>query len=203
MKTTVRSSRKFSNFSRQWMTIRLALTDLLSLSLAASLAIAIRMVLGDLQLALARYINLWPLLFAFIAVYAIANLYPTVGLNPIEELRRLSLITTITFFMLIVFSFWGRVAGSYSRLALSLFWILSLVMVPLFRWLSRRIAVHANNWGEPVAWSSTDLTRRMTPSRISLPLIQTICYRTPSYSVIFTFAPPSLSLPRPPRISSP
>jgi Undecaprenyl-phosphate galactose phosphotransferase WbaP len=150
-KPLMNSSLQYSRFSRQWMTLYLIISDLLSLCLASGLALSVRLLWGGQPLALDRYIKLLPLLFVFIVIYAIAGLYPTVGLNPIEEMRRLTLITTSTFFMLIVVTFLWGVAGNFSRLTLTLFWIFGLLTVPLMRWLTRRVALGAKVWGEPIA----------------------------------------------------
>lgn len=142
---------KFRRYSRQGMSLLMVASDLISLLLAACLALGFRLLWRGQPLALDYYLGLLPLLFVFIVVYVIAGLYPSIGLNPIEEMRRLSFATTITFFMLIVVSFWGHIAGNFSRLVLSFFWVLGLFTVPFLRWLVRRAAMRANVWGEPIA----------------------------------------------------
>ena len=145
------STSRFSRFRRFWMTSLLVVSDSISLCLAAFLGLGFRLVVGGLPISVDYYYSLLPLLLVFIAVYAITGLYPSVGLNPIEELRRLTLATTSTFFMLIVISFWGKIAGEFSRLVLSFFWVFGLLIVPFLRWLVRQVALRAKVWGEPIA----------------------------------------------------
>jgi Undecaprenyl-phosphate galactose phosphotransferase WbaP len=145
------STPTFGRYSRQWMTTLLVAFDLLGLCLAAFLAFGVRMVVGGVPIVPEYYFESLPLLWVFAAGFAIAGLYPSVGLNPIEELRRLTFATTTTFFLLIVISFWGHFANNLSRVILSFFWVFSMATVPFFRWLVRRAAIRANAWGEPIA----------------------------------------------------
>jgi Undecaprenyl-phosphate galactose phosphotransferase WbaP len=106
--------------------------------------------MGQMQ-ALHHYHRMAPLLVVFLIVYAWKGLYPAVGIDPVEELHRLSISTSIVFLLVTGFTFWVRTAMIYSRLAFAFAWVLALFLVPIFRWLIRNIACRLGIWGESVA----------------------------------------------------
>lgn len=136
--------------ARLWMALTLIAADLVSLSLAGACAVGIRYLMGGL-LEPPIYLGLFPIIFVFIAIYAIQGLYPAIGLNPVEELQRLSISSSVVLLFATGFTFWVRTAQMYSRLIFAFDWVLVLFMVPLGRWLARRIAARLGAWGEPVA----------------------------------------------------
>jgi Undecaprenyl-phosphate galactose phosphotransferase WbaP len=132
------------------MAIVLVLTDLMSLLLSGFLAVAIRAAMGEMR-APQHYHRMAPLLVIFLLVYAWKGLYPAVGIDPVEELHRLSLSTSIVFLLVTGFTFWARSAMIYSRLAFAFAWVLALFLIPISRWLIRHLACRIGVWGEPVA----------------------------------------------------
>src|SRR5436853_5623939 len=80
-----------------------------------------------------QYINLWPGLLLFVLTYAIAKLYPVVGMSPAEELRRTTFATTLVFALLATISVLFKEAESYSRAILLLTWALTLIFIPISR----------------------------------------------------------------------
>jgi Undecaprenyl-phosphate galactose phosphotransferase WbaP len=141
----------FQQHARGWMTLSLAVSDLLSLSLAVALAVLLRMSLGDFLQSPENYIHNAPFLLIFLLMYTLRGLYPAVGLSPVEEFRRLIVTTSTVFLMVTAFTFWVRTAGIYSRLVFAFAWIFALVFVQLGRWLTRLLMVRLGLWGEPVA----------------------------------------------------
>ncbi len=141
----------YQRYSRAWMTLMLVLSDLSSLVIAVLLALLVRLSVGRPALDLDYYLHLLPVIFGFLIAYGLAGLYPSVGLNPVEELRRLTLITSVTFLFFVGITFWVQVSGSFSRVVLTLFWGFAVLGVPLTRWLVRRAAVRAHAWGESIA----------------------------------------------------
>ena len=138
-------------YSRWWMTCLLALSDLGGLLLSCSLAVGLRATLwNDLQDP-QTYLRFTPLLGLFFISYASRGLYPGVGLSPVEEMRRLTISTSIVFLIIAAVSAFTHTAGSYSRLIFFLAWFFSLIFVQLGRWLLRLVAVRCALWGEPVA----------------------------------------------------
>ena len=99
----------------------------------------------------ATYLGLFPLLFIFILAYSLIGLYPGIGLGPVEELRRLTITTSIAYLILGALSFFFRNAYQYSRITFILSWLLALIFVPLGRNLLRKFLISRNVWGEPIA----------------------------------------------------
>ena len=151
-------------FARVWMTVLLVLTDIGSLLLAASIAVAARALLGYIagigtsfdflypgSFQFGDFIRLAPLVLVFLAVYAWRGLIPAIGVSPVEELRRLSVATSIVALALASIAYLSRSPTNYSRIVFGLFWILALALVPLGREIVRKVAGRAGLWGEPVA----------------------------------------------------
>jgi Undecaprenyl-phosphate galactose phosphotransferase WbaP len=135
------------HYARQRMTFALVLTDTLSFILAFGLAILFRIVLlGETETT--KFLDLWPILLLFILVFALRDLYPAVGLNPVDELRITTSTTSLIFLMLLAGTFWFKSTDTYSRLILTLAWLFSLVLVQVDRWLLR--IVGKSFWGEPI-----------------------------------------------------
>jgi Undecaprenyl-phosphate galactose phosphotransferase WbaP len=136
-------------FSRWWMALCLGLSDSLALFAAGLLAVGLRMYLGPLVNP-PFYWSLITLIIAFLAVFAWWGLYPAVGLSPVEELRRLTVSTSVVYLIITAFTFWVRTAEYYSRLIFAFAWFFSLILLPLARFAVRNILVHFHKWGEPV-----------------------------------------------------
>lgn len=139
-----------SRYARIWMTILLLITDLTSILLAWGLAIFLRVIVaGDIRLE--PLIRLIPFTLLFLLVYSGRGLYPSIGINPVEELKRLSSSTTIVFLGLTAFAFILRSPNIYSRAVFGLSWFFALLLLPLGRNLLRAVGVRLQLWGEPVA----------------------------------------------------
>ena len=151
-------------FARAWMTALLVLTDMSSLLLAAILAVAVRALLGHFagiwfsfellyegNFQVGDYVGLAPLVFMFLAVYAWRGLIPAIGVSPVEELRRLSVSTSIVALAMASIAYLAKSPTHYSRIVFGLFWMLALFLVPLGREIVRSVASRAGIWGEPVA----------------------------------------------------
>jgi Undecaprenyl-phosphate galactose phosphotransferase WbaP len=137
-------------FSRWWMALCLGVSDSLALFAAGLLAVGLRMYLGTL-VDPPFYWSLTPLIIAFLAVFAWWGLYPAVGLSPVEELRRLTVSTSVVYLIITAFTFWVRTAEYYSRLIFAFAWFFSLILLPLARFTLRNILIRFDRWGEPVA----------------------------------------------------
>jgi Undecaprenyl-phosphate galactose phosphotransferase WbaP len=141
------------------MTVGLILSDSAALLLSGWGAVKIRAIMGEFpvlrSLSLSPYFNqdhyprLIPLLLLFHLMYASRRLYPTIGLNRVDELRLLTISTTLvaTLYATILFLFQQGLA--YSRVVFALFWMLSLLLVPTARVLGRKILVRLSLWGVP------------------------------------------------------
>ncbi|MDR2124054.1 MAG: undecaprenyl-phosphate galactose phosphotransferase WbaP [Desulfovibrio sp.] len=103
---------------------------------------------GDLPPEL--YLNSTPVLLLFIPLYATLGLYPGIMRSPEEELKLLSLGTSIGFLFLGFLLFIGRQGELFSRSVVLMAWLATLASVPLFRCLTRNLCAHATWWGYPV-----------------------------------------------------
>ena len=100
---------------------------------------------------LSTYRDLIPLVLFFCGVYLFAGLYSTMGMSPMEELRRLTISTTFSFLVLSTLTFFYRDSESYSRASFVFSWVVSLVCLPIWRSLLRSFFARFGWWGEPVA----------------------------------------------------
>ena len=96
------------------------------------------------------YLPAAPILLLIVFGYAQAGLYPGFGLGPVETIRRYWLVTITAFVALAALVFALKVPNQYSRVTLTLALGLTLVFVPLGRWLVRRLARRLDWWKEPV-----------------------------------------------------
>ena len=132
------------------MGILLFLSDVISLLIAGALALFIwSHVRADLIPR--SYLSIVYFVFIFAFVYGVARLYPGIGLSPVEELRLLSISTTIVFLWMGTLSFYLHNFERYSRASFGLAWIFALVLVPMSRHLVRSILSSLGMWGEPIA----------------------------------------------------
>ncbi len=141
-------------------TLLVLLSDVLALFTAGALAIFLRRLL-DGGFATAAYGPLWPAIALFLVVYALAGLYPGIGLSPVEELRRLVLATTLVYLMLGVGTFLFKEGERYSRLVFLMAWAFSVVLVPLARALVKHLFASKRWWGYPVVVLGAGETGRM------------------------------------------
>ncbi|MBE3144591.1 MAG: undecaprenyl-phosphate galactose phosphotransferase WbaP [Planctomycetes bacterium] len=139
------------HYARLWMDLLLGLADLLALLLSSYLAVELRWLIGGRYYDPSTYFGLEPVIPVFLMVYLLSGVYPGIGLNPVEELRRLSVSTSTVFLFLTALTFGLQILVEYSRLVFGFFWVLALVLVPFFRWGMRRSALRVHAWGEPVA----------------------------------------------------
>lgn len=91
-----------------------------------------------------------PISILFFCIYLLSGLYPGIGVGPVEELRRLSISTSLGMLGLMGLSFYFRNVTSWSRAVFGLTWLLLLISAPLIRKVFRRLAVRLRLWGVPV-----------------------------------------------------
>jgi Undecaprenyl-phosphate galactose phosphotransferase WbaP len=129
--------------------LSLVLTDLAALTLAASASVFLRYVFGG-QFEFATYARLTPMLLVFISAFFLVGLYQGTALNPVEELRLLTITVTLVYLFLGVASFLFQTSEVYSRIAFLVAWLLSLFALPLSRALTREWFARRSWWGFPV-----------------------------------------------------
>lgn len=132
------------------MTIWLLLSDLTALVACYLLAIWIRLsVMGYFHIE--NYVILAPLMVLFVAGYAMSGLYPGIGINPIEEFRKFTVTSSIVMVSLTALTFMTQSGLAYSRSLFVLLWALIVCIMPVNRFLMRKLGLVLHIWGEPVA----------------------------------------------------
>jgi Undecaprenyl-phosphate galactose phosphotransferase WbaP len=124
-------------------------SDTVSLILAGSVAFTLWALPVRGQQA-AVYLPAVPMLLLVVLGYAQAGLYPGFGLGPVEALRRYWIVTAAAFLGIAALVFLLKLEDTYSRVTLALALILSLLLVPLLRGLTLRVARRWAWWPEPV-----------------------------------------------------
>jgi Undecaprenyl-phosphate galactose phosphotransferase WbaP len=136
--------------TRPWLTLTTLISiDLLCLSLAGVAGVWVRLVF-DGRFHPSLYWRLWPIGGIFILAYALAGLYPGVAMSPVEELRRLTLTTTLLYLLLGSSIFLFREVALYSRGAFLMAWLLSVLFIIIGRYGIRSLCARQPWWGYPV-----------------------------------------------------
>ncbi|MGB3494550.1 MAG: undecaprenyl-phosphate galactose phosphotransferase WbaP [Elainellaceae cyanobacterium] len=138
--------------TRSWPTIMCMIgADLLGLAIAGLLASHLGLwVDGDLNASSGLYWQFWPLLGLFIIAYATVGLYPGVAISPVDELRWISVATTLIYLVLGSAIFLFQEATLFSRSVFLIAWLLSLLLVHVSRAICRALFAPRHWWGYPV-----------------------------------------------------
>ncbi|WP_227500000.1 undecaprenyl-phosphate galactose phosphotransferase WbaP [Synechococcus sp. PCC 7335] len=96
------------------------------------------------------YWRLWPVIGLFVLAYALAGLYPGIAINPVEELRRLSLTTTLMYLLLGTSIFLSQGVELYGWNIFLSAWLLSLLLVISGRYGARSLCASRSWWRFPV-----------------------------------------------------
>lgn len=96
-----------------------------------------------------QIIALWPLPWLVIALFFSFRLYADLPPAPAEELRRLCHAVTLSFIIFGSAIFVLRSGELYSRVALSIAWVLALVFVPIMRAVIRELCAKSHWWSTP------------------------------------------------------
>lgn len=144
-----------------WVTLATLISiDVLCLSLAAIASVWLRLLTGG-QFHPSLYWRLWPVTGIFVLTYALASLYPGIAISPVEELRRLTLATTLLYLLLGSSIFLFREVALYSRGAFLIAWLLSLLFVIIGRYGVRALCARQSWWGYPVVVMGAGKTGEM------------------------------------------
>jgi Undecaprenyl-phosphate galactose phosphotransferase WbaP len=120
--------------------------DILSFLCAGALALLGRQLLAG-PFDASRYLALTPLALLYPAALEVTGLYPAIALNPAAELRGVFHAATLTCLWLAAVSFFQRDAAQYSRGALLLTWLLTVLIAPLLRSRARALLCRSGWWG--------------------------------------------------------
>jgi Undecaprenyl-phosphate galactose phosphotransferase WbaP len=130
-----------------------------------------------------------PIAGVFLCIYLLTGMYPGIGIGPVEELRRLTISTSLGMLGLMGLSFYLRNVTSWSRAVLAITWLLMLVIAPLSRKVFRRFAVMIGLWGVPVVVigegdGAERIYKSLRKNRLS-GLWPVLCIRTPAIQTVF------------------
>ncbi len=130
-----------------------------------------------------------PIAGLILCIYLLTGMYPGIGIGPVEELRRLTISTSLGMFALMGLSFYLRNVTSWSRAVLAITWLLMLFTAPVLRKIFRRLAVFLGLWGVPVVVvGEGDGAERIYTSLRKNRLIglwPVLCIRTSSIRIVF------------------
>lgn len=184
---------------RHFMTAFMLASDFLCVLLSMILPVFLwQFVRPDLSPEMYQSLIL-PVMVFFISIYLMMGLYPGIGVGPVEELRRLSIGTTLGMLVLMGLSFYLRNINLWSRAVLGLTWFFLLVSAPLMRKIFRRLAVRLGMWGLPVVILGETagvgaIYNNLRCNRLT-GFWPVLCVRTPSISKFFSFSSDSPSDP--------
>jgi Undecaprenyl-phosphate galactose phosphotransferase WbaP len=130
------------------MPLCLVASDLLTLIVSVAISLAWKAVwqgIPDWE----PYLRLWPFLFVFIGVYALTGLYSGVSFSPPEELQRATFSSALVFVALAAITVSLRGASKYLTWTVLLAMVLTMVLFPLLRGLTRGLFANESWWGKP------------------------------------------------------
>jgi Undecaprenyl-phosphate galactose phosphotransferase WbaP len=96
------------------------------------------------------FVNLWPALVFFWAIYWFQDLYPGMGMTPVEELKRVITGTSLVYLVLAAGIFLTKESSAYSRGIFVFSGLLSVVLVPFSRSCICHLFSSQSWWGTPV-----------------------------------------------------
>lgn len=134
---------------KPWLTTAVIIAvDVVSLAAAMSIVVIVRWLFGG-EFHPSLYFQLWPVLFAFVAVFAIFKTY-VMPLNPPGETRQICVATALVYLGLGSVIYLLRLDAVYSRSIFLAAWPVSIVAVLEGRWLVRGLLARKAWWGAPV-----------------------------------------------------
>lgn len=136
-----------TRFRSTWTVM--VLSDLCALFLSLCIAYFLRDASGGFLSSLV-YWNLAPSVLLFLLIYGICGLYPGILRPPSEEMKWLTIGSSLGFLFLSFFIFLAQEGQTYSRLVIFFAWLFSLILVPLFRYCARAYFSRKIWWGYPV-----------------------------------------------------
>jgi Undecaprenyl-phosphate galactose phosphotransferase WbaP len=123
-----------------------ALADLLGILLTWSIALVAAKA-WSLQSALLTTGGLGRLICILLPVYLLSELYPGIAMHPADELRRLSVGTTLSLLIVPALATQSLHPGTVGVAAIT--WAIALITVPLSRMWMRRLGSRRSWWGVP------------------------------------------------------
>jgi Undecaprenyl-phosphate galactose phosphotransferase WbaP len=138
----------FPAFTRFLTHGSIVLADLVGLAIAGSLAVFTRYFFHA-QFEPSDYIRFTPAILIFFGIFAVSGLYSGIATSPVEEFRLILRASSTSFLLLIGSTFFLRNGIISSRLVIVLGWILTVVVVPASRRVTRGWCSRKQWWGIP------------------------------------------------------
>lgn len=133
----------------RWLTyLSIGVSDLCAFTSAGVLAVMVRFVFHA-RFRPQDWLSFAPSLGMFFVGFALVGLYPGVAMNPMEEFRRILRVSSVVFLLIIGATFFLRAGILSSRIVFALAWVLTIVLVPLFRRMVRGWCAFRTWWGVP------------------------------------------------------
>jgi Undecaprenyl-phosphate galactose phosphotransferase WbaP len=132
-------------------------TDLFALSVSGFIGSQLWMALQHHRVP-AVYRDLWPALALFLIIFTLENLYPGVGVGPVEMLRKLIRGSSIVYLMLTTGLFLSKGADLQSRGAFFMSWLFTIVLLPSCRAMVHHYVAREEWFGVPVVILGTGTT---------------------------------------------
>ncbi len=152
-----------------YMALCLMAADISTLLASVAISLLSKTLLSGVQ-SWEPYLRLWPFLFVFLAVYAVAGLYSGLALSPPEELKRATLSSVIVFVVLGAATVSLRGANRYFTWVMFLAILLSVILLPLLRAIIRSEFANEPWWGSPaVIFGAGEAGRRMVSALLDQP----------------------------------
>lgn len=122
-------------------------SDVTCLAIASILSIGLQVLLLDKSVV--SFLQIATFIILCICAYGLFGLYPGFSISPVEEMKKLTLSSSLIFLVISLQSFWFSDSEKYSYLFLTLIWLISLGLLPLGRSLTRSISSRLGFIGEP------------------------------------------------------
>jgi len=150
----------------RWRTAALLLTsDVVALTVASLIAVtATRMLFGPALLG--EYLAYTLVLALLPGTFLLLGLYPSAGIGPVEELRRLLISITAFVGISTLFILIAPVALEVSLAPVPLFWLFALLLVPGGRAIVRLAFAKREWWGKPVVVLGAGKTAELLITRL-------------------------------------
>ncbi len=100
----------------------------------------------------------WLILPVWMLGCAIARITPGWGIGPVEQLRRLVVLIFASFGFAAAALFLSKAGPAASRITLTTAFLLSVVLIPLFRQQVKTYLIHRQGWGIPTVIYGSDRT---------------------------------------------
>ena len=125
-------------------------SDVCGLALSFGISILVWSVIHG-RLLLPSHLDALVSTLLFVASFAVSGLYRTVGLTPVEELRRSVLAIAGTFLLLVFITFVVKQSTNYSRGMIVSAWCCATIIIPVTRLIVKPVLGKCSWFAKPVA----------------------------------------------------